>query len=100
MDHALLDFGVTLTTVLPTAHVGVEFAASRTATTVDFIIDPNGRETSIDEAFYLNVNGVSTVPSKGWVLNDGTRDLKVEMVTVSQGDVGMKLDCVARYQRG
>ena len=31
MDHALSDFSVTLTTVLPAASVGVEFSATKEA---------------------------------------------------------------------
>lgn len=100
VDHALLDFQVTLTTVLPSSSVGVEFTASRTSTTLQYMVDLNGRETEIEQAFYININGVTTYPDKGWVLNDGTRDLKVALQQISAGDVLLKIDCTSRYQRG
>jgi len=98
MDHALDDFPETLTVVLPTGSVGVEFSATRQAMVNAFVIEENGRETQIDVRFFLNGNGVSTMPSKGWVLDDGTTEFKVETVTKDAAGVGFGLECSARYQ--
>ena len=97
MDHALGDFTDTLTVVLPTGSVGVEFSATRQGMVNAFVVEDNGRETQIDVRFYLNGNGVGTMPSKGWVLDDGTTEFKVETVTRDAGNVGFALECSARY---
>ena len=97
MDFALDDFSLTLTTVLPTSSVGVEFAASRQNVQNAFIVEENGRETQIDARFHLNINGVSTYPQKGWILDDGTTEFKVENTLTDPATVGIALDCSARY---
>ena len=99
LDHAIVDFGATLTTVLPTSSVGVEFTATKTSISLDFVVEDNGRETEIDSAFLININGVSTYPAKGWVLDDGTRELKVALSTLDAPRLLLKLDMVARRQR-
>mgnify|MGYP003626902631 CR=1 FL=1 len=99
IDHALLDFTVTLTTVLPTSSVGVQFTTSSATITQDFLLEENGREVQLDSSYHLNTNGLSTLPSKGWVLNDGTRDLKVANTTTDASGLLMKLDLIARRQR-
>ena len=100
MDHALSDFSVTLTTVLPAASVGVEFSATKEALDDGFVVEENGREIHLDTRFYLNINGVSTYPKKGWVLADGSNDYKVNMDKISAGGVALRLDCSARYSKG
>lgn len=97
MDFALNDFALTLTTVLPTASVGVEFPASRQNIQNAFVVEDNGRETQIDARFHVNINGLSTYPLKGWVLDDGTTEFKVETITRDPANVGMSIDCSARY---
>ena len=99
LDHAILDFTVTLTTVLPTASVGVEFTASSATLTQDFLVEENGREVQIDSSFHINLDGLTTIPAKGWVVNDGTRDLKVANTTTDASGLLMKLDMIARRQR-
>ena len=99
LDHAILDFTVTLTTVLPTASVGVEFTASSATLTQDFRVEENGREVQIDSSFHINIDGLATIPAKGWVVNDGTRDLKVANTTTDASGLLMKLDMIARRQR-
>ena len=100
IDHALNDFQVTLTTVLPTTSTGTTFTASKTTLTQGFMVEENGREVEIEAAFHMNIDGVATYPSKGWIVNDGNRDLKV--VSVSTGADGQlyKIECIARRQRG
>lgn len=99
LDFAILDFTVTLTTVLPSASVGVQFTASAATLSQDFLLEENGREVQLDSSYHLNTNGLSTLPSKGWVLNDGTRDLKVANTTTDASGLLMKLDLIARRQR-
>tara|TARA_B100000029_G_scaffold208303_1_gene206117 strand:- start:63 stop:443 length:381 start_codon:yes stop_codon:yes gene_type:complete len=100
LDHALDDFAVTLTTVLPTTSTGTTFAASRQNITNAFVIEENGRETQIDARFHININGVSTYPSKGWVLNDGSTDLKVLSTSKDPGSVALEIDVIARHANG
>lgn len=100
MDFALLDFAVTLTTVLPTASVGVEFAATKEALEDGFMVEENGRETHLDTRFYLNIDGVGTYPTKGWVVDDGTSEFKVNMDKIYPDGVCLRLDCSARYSKG
>lgn len=97
MDHALADFPETLTVVLPASSVGVEFSATRQGMLNAFVVEENGRETQIEVRFFLNGNGVTTMPSKGWVLDDGTTEFKVETVTRDAASVGFGLECSARY---
>jgi hypothetical protein len=77
-------------------------SATRTAISAEFMVDNTGREMQIAESFYVNVNGVAEGDrlSKGDVVNDSVRDLKVIRTTVTSGDVVMKIDCVAKNQRG
>ena len=97
MDFALDDFALTLTTGLPTASVGGEFPASRQNIQNAFVVEDNGRETQIDARFHININGLSTYPLKGWVLDDGTTEFKVETITRDPANVGMAIDVSARY---
>jgi len=98
LNFALNDFSLTLTTVLPTASVGVEFPASRQNIQNAFIVEENGRETQVDARFHININGLSTFPEKGWVLNDGTSDFKVETITTDPANVSLALDVSSRYE--
>ena len=99
LDHALEDFQVTLTVVTPTAQVGTTFTATKRELQDAFTVEENGRETKLDTRFYVNINGLSTYPLKGWVVGDGTNNFKVHSVFKGAGDVGLALDCVARYSR-
>ena len=100
MDYALLDFAVTLTTVLPTGSAGVEFAATKETLEDGFVVEENGRETHLDTRFFLNINGVSPYPEKGWVVDDGTSEFKVNMDKLYADGVCLRLDCSARYSKG
>jgi len=99
MDHALLDFQVTLTVTTPTAHTGTTFTATKRELQDAFSVEENGRETRLDTRFYLNINGVSTYPTKGWVVSDGTNTFKVHSIYIGAGGISLALDCVARYSR-
>jgi len=100
MDFALLDFPVTLTTVLPTGSVGVQFAATKETLEDGFVVEENGREIHLDTRFYLNIDGVSPYPEKGWVLDDGTNEFKVNMDKLYADTVCLRIDCSARYSKG
>ena len=65
MNHALEDFGVTLTVVLPfSGYTGTTFSATKTSITQGFILETNGRDVQIESAFFLNLVGLSPVPEK------------------------------------
>tara|TARA_R110000824_G_scaffold35418_1_gene111086 strand:+ start:9084 stop:9425 length:342 start_codon:yes stop_codon:yes gene_type:complete len=98
LDFANLDCQVTLVTVLPTSSVGVEFTASKQELTQRFMVEMNGREEMVDQKFYINQDGLSTVPSKGWVLSTGGRSYKVWETDVGAAGVLLKLSCVSQYQ--
>lgn len=100
LDFALDDFSVTLTTVLPTANVGTTFSATRQPLEDGFLVEDNGREVKLDTRFFVNINGLSTIPAKGWVLNDGTNVFKVIMLKKAQDNVMLTVDCSARYSKG
>jgi len=100
LDFALTDFNDTLTVVLPSASVGVTFSATRRELQDAFSVDEHGRDTKLDTRFYLNINGVSPYPTKGWILSDGTRSFKVVGDYISADNVGLTIDCEARYSKG
>jgi hypothetical protein len=100
MDFALNDFQVTLTVISPASSADVEFTATKRALQDAFAVQENGREVTLDTRFYLNINGVSTYPKKGWVVSDGTNSFKVESTFIGHGNVSLTLDCVSRYSRG
>ena len=96
LDHAIEDFQVTLTTVLPTSSVGVTFTASQESLVSGFIVEDSGREVQLDRRFHINIDGISTYPSKGWVLNDGTHQHKVQSVQFDASSLLLMLDCSSR----
>ena len=100
LDFALLDFPVTLTTVLPAASVGVEFDATKEALDDGFVVEESGREIHLDTRFFVNIDGVSPYPEKGWVLDDGTNEYKVNMDKIYADGICLRLDCTARYSKG
>ena len=100
LDFALLDMPVTLTTVLPVGSVGVEFDATKESLDDGFVVEESGREIHLDTRFYLNINGVSPYPEKGWVLDDGTSEYKVNMDKIYSDGICLRLDCSARYSKG
>lgn len=100
LDHAISDFQVTLTTVLPTASVGVEFTASQESLLSGFIVEDSGREITLDRRFHINIDGITTYPSKGWVLDDGTNEHKVQTVQTDASGLLLMLDCSSRRSSG
>jgi len=98
VDWANNDFQVTLTTVLPTSSVGVEFTASQEALKERFTVELNGREVGIDQRFYVNINGVSPYPSKGWVLSTGGTNYKVYETDIDAASVLLTLTCISQNE--
>jgi len=98
VDFANNDCQVTLTTVLPTSSVGVEFTASQEAILNSFTVEINGREVEIDQRFYMNIDGVSTYPSKGWVLSTGGTNYKVWETKTDAVGILHTLTCVSQYE--
>jgi hypothetical protein len=99
LDHALADFPVTLTVVSPASQAATEFAATMNTLTVSYLVEVNGREEEIDRRFYLNIDGVSTYPSKGWTFTTGGRTYKVQSQKIDSSGVLLALDCIGRDQR-
>jgi hypothetical protein len=97
LDWANNDCQATLTTVLPTSSVGVEFTASREELRERFTVEMNGREVEIDQRFFININGVSTYPSKGWVLSTGGTNYKVFETSTDASGIMLTLTCISRY---
>lgn len=98
LDFANNDFQVTLTTVSPSSSAGVEFTASQEALRERYEVEVNGREQMVDQRFFININGVSTYPSKGWVLTAGSRSYKVWESSIDNASVGLTITCISRYQ--
>ena len=97
VDFANNDCQVTLTTVSPSSSSGVEFTASQQTLVESFSVEVNGREAIIDQRFYIKQYGLSTVPSKGWVLSTGGKDYKVWDTSVDAVGVLLTLTCISRY---
>ena len=100
LDFANNDFQVTLTTVSPSSSSGVTFTASQEALRERYAVEVNGREAMVDRRFFINVNGVSTYPSKGWVLSTGGNTYKVFETGLDNGGVMLTLTVISQYQSG
>ena len=100
LDHAITDFTVTLTTILPSASVGVEFTASTQTLADGYVVEDAGREVRLDRRFHINTNGLSTTPAKGWVFDDGTNEHKVQEITLDPSGLALMLDCSSRRSAG
>jgi len=98
LDFANQDCQVTLTTISPSSSSGATFTASQQKLRQSFIVEINGREEVIDQQFFLNINGISTTPSKGWVLSTGGKSYKVFETDLSPDGIMLKLICINRYQ--
>ena len=97
VDFANNDCQVTLTTISPSSSSGVEFTASQQTLVESFSVEVNGRDAIIDQRFYINANGLSTVPSKGWVLRTRGTDYKVFETSLDAVGVLLTLTCISRY---
>ena len=98
LDFAQNDFQKTLTVVTPSSSVGDEFTASQEGIRERFEVEINGREQMVDARFFININGVSTYPSKGWVFTVGSRSYKVWDSSIDNSGILLTLNCISRYQ--
>jgi len=98
LDFANNDCQVTLTTVLPTSSLGVEFTASQETLTERFTVEVNGREVGVDQRFFININGVTPYPSKGWVLSTGGTNYKVYETAIDAASVLLTLTCISQNE--
>jgi|8_EtaG_2_1085327.scaffolds.fasta_scaffold00123_11 hypothetical protein len=96
MNHAINDFGETLTVILPTAQSGTTFSATRTGSTLAFVVTDTGRQVEVDATFFINLVGLSTYPEKGWVFSIGTDEYKVMEIKKDPSHSSLRLDCVDR----
>ena len=96
MNHAINDFGVTLTVVLPAEETGETYSATRTGSTIGFTVTDTGRQVAIDASFFINLVGLSTYPEKGWVFSVGAEEYKVMEIRKDPSHSALKLECVDR----
>ena len=99
-DHAITDFSQTITIVSPAAQAATTFTATKNFLTLGFLVEVNGREVEVDTRWYININGLSTYPDKGWTFsNDGT-NYKVASIKKDSAGVLLALDCIGANQAG
>jgi len=96
MNHAINDFGVTLTIILPADQVDTTYSATKTSSTIGFSVTDTGRQVAIDASFFINLVGLSTYPEKGWVFSIGAEEYKVMEIKKDPSDSALKLECVDR----
>lgn len=97
LDFAIGNIQATLTAVTPTnAEV---YLANKQDQQVAYEIFENGREVTIDTRFYIAKEDYTTLPSKGMILTDGTKNYKVMNTHEDAINVTLRLDCSAENQR-
>jgi len=87
----------TLTAVTPTN--AETYVANKQDVEISFEIFEDGREVTIDTRFYLAKEDYSTLPTKGDILTDGTRNYKVISTHTDAIGVTYRVDCEAEHQR-
>ena len=102
LDFAIANVSTTLTAVSPTNTA--TYICNKQDIEIAFAIFEDGRETTIDTKFYLAVDGgtnhsASQLPTKGYILTDGTRNYKVVGTSKDAKNVTLRLDCQAEGQR-
>jgi outer membrane protein assembly factor BamA len=98
---AIGNVSTTLTAVSPTNTA--TYVANKQDMEIAFAIFEDGRETTIDTKFYLTITATdhteAQLPSKGFVLTDGTNNYKVMGTFKDAKNVTIRLDCQAQGQR-
>lgn len=87
----------TLTAVTPTN--AETYVANKQDVEVAFEIFENGREVTIDTRFYLNKSEYSTLPTKGMILTDGSKNYRVINTHTDAANVTLRIECSAQHQR-
>lgn len=75
------------------------YSANKQDIEVAFTVMENGREETIDTRFYIDRTKYTTLPKKGDIITDGTRQYKVVNTHIDAADVTLRTDCEARHQR-
>jgi len=78
---------------------GESYSASRQDVETAFEVFEDGREVTIDTKFYINRLQYASLPGKGWILTDGTKNYKVVSVHDDSVGAARRLDCASEFQR-
>lgn len=97
LNFAIGNMQTTLTAVTPTN--AETYIANRQDVEVAFEIFENGREVTIDTRFYLNKSEYSTLPTKGMILTDGSKNYRVINTHTDAANVTLRIECSAQHQR-
>ncbi len=97
LNFAIGNMSTTLTAVMPTN--SETYVANKQDVEVAFEIFENGREVTIDTRFYLNKSEYSTLPTKGMILTDGSRNYKVINTHTDAANITLRIECSAQHQR-
>lgn len=97
LNFAIGNMQTTLTAVTPTN--AETYIANKQDVEVAFEIFEDGREVTIDTRFYLNKSEYSTLPTKGMVLTDGSKNYRVINTHTDAANVTLRIECSAQHQR-
>ncbi len=97
LNFAITNMTTTLTAVTPTNTE--TYVANKQDIEVAFEIFEDGRETTVDTKFYLNIGSYTTLPTKGMILTDGNRNYKVVNTQKDAINVTLRIECQAEGQR-
>lgn len=97
LNFAIGNMQTTLTAVTPTN--AETYVANRQDVEVAFEIFEDGREVTIDTRFYLNKSEYSTLPTKGMILTDGSKNYRVINTHTDAANVTLRIECSAQHQR-
>jgi|TARA_S200002703_G_scaffold152783_1_gene153573 hypothetical protein len=98
LKFAIANVSTTLTSVTPTTNTEI-YSANKQDIEIAFAIFEDGRETSIDTKFFIDIDSYTTLPTKGHILTDGSRNYKVIGTHRDSLNVTLRLDCQAEAQR-
>ena len=96
LNFAIANMTATLTAVTPTNTE--TYSANKQDVVIGFNIFEDGREQTADTRFYLNRSSYTTLPSRGMILTDGTRNYKVLETHTDVANVTLKIDCASSLQ--
>jgi hypothetical protein len=97
LNFAIANISVTLTAVTPTnAEI---YVCNKQDIDSGFTIFEDGREETLETRFFLNKTLYTTLPTKGMILTDGTKNYKVVTTSEDALNVNYKIDCSAEAQR-
>ena len=97
LKFAINNMTTTLTAVTPTN--AETYIANKQDIEIAFAIFEEGRENVADTKFYLDIASYTTLPNKGMILTDGTRNYKVTNTHKDALNVTLRIDCQDEGQR-